>query len=139
MGFAMPPGRRRWRSGSTQCRRTSSAAATLWSVPSPARSTSRCSGSWPQRNLATVVSTRFATSSQRNDFLRQEADAVYAELTEGFREAVRVEELVFRAAEGFPGLGPPRDEIAAERELTEERKRGAAIGQGRVASPDLGG
>src|SRR5262249_59367077 len=130
MGFAMPPGRRRWRSGSTQCRRTSSAAATLWSVPSPARSTSRCSGSWPQRNLATVVSTRFATSSQRNDFLRQEADAVYAELTEGFREAVRAEELVFRSAERFPGAVPSRDEIAAQRELPPARKRGPHIDPG---------
>ena len=99
-------------------------------MPSPARCTSRCSGSWPQRNLATVVSTRFATSSQRNDFLRQEADAVYAELTDGFREAVRVEELVFRAAERFPGLVPSRDEIAAERELPQARKRGAEIDQG---------
>src|SRR5215510_847267 len=143
MGFSMPTAKRRWRSGSTQCRRTSSAAATWWSVPSPARSTSRCSGSWPQRNLATVVSTRFATLSQRNDFLRQEADAVYAELTEGFREAVRVEELVFRAAERFPGLVPSRDEIAAERELPQARKRGAEIDQGMflshvLASPRAG-
>src|SRR5215467_8595955 len=97
----------------------------------------------PSRNLATVVSTRFATSSQRNDFLRREADAVYAELTGGFREAVRVEELVFRAAERFPGLVPSRDEIAAERELPQARKRGAEIDQGTflshvLASPRAG-
>ena len=90
-----------------------------------------------------MVSTRFATLSQRNDFLRQEADAVYAELTEGFREAVRVEELVFRAAERFPGLVPSRDEIAAERELPQARKRGAEIDQGMflshvLASPRAG-
>lgn len=77
-----------------------------------------------------MVSTRFDTSSQRDDFLRREADAVYAELTDGLREAVRVEELVFRAAERFPGLVPSRDEIAAERELPQARKRGAEIDQG---------
>lgn len=77
-----------------------------------------------------MVSTRFNTSSQRDDFLRREADAVYAELTDGLREAVRVEELVFRAAERFPGLVPSRDEIAAERELPQARKRGAEIDQG---------
>ena len=77
-----------------------------------------------------MVSTRFDTSSQRDDFLRREADAVYAELTDGLREAVRVEELVFRAAERFPGLVPTRDEIAAERELPQARKRGAEIDQG---------
>src|SRR5262249_21477075 len=88
-------------------------------------------------------STRFATSSQRKDFLRREADAVYAELTGGFREAVRVEELVFRAAERYPGLVPSRDEIAAERELPQARKRGAEIDQGMflshvLASPRAG-
>ena len=77
-----------------------------------------------------MVTTRFDTSSQRDDFLRREADAVYAELTDELREAVRVEELVFRAAERFPGLVPTRDEIAAERELPQARKRGAEIDQG---------
>jgi (3,5-dihydroxyphenyl)acetyl-CoA 1,2-dioxygenase len=77
-----------------------------------------------------VVSTRFDTASERADFLRRKADVVYSELTDGLREAVRVEELVFRAADRFPGLVPTRDEIAAERQLPQARKRGAEIDQG---------
>src|SRR5215813_5216591 len=129
---------RRWRSASMPCRRTYSGGATWWSVPTPMGYTIRCSGSSPpSRNLAFVVSTRFDTPSQRSDFLRHEADAVYAELTNGLREAVRVEELVFRAAERFPGLVPTRDEIAAERELPQARKRGAEIDQGTFLSHGL--
>ena len=77
-----------------------------------------------------MVSTRFDTASERADFLRRKADVVYSELTDGLREAVRVEELVFRAADRFPGLVPTRDEIAAERQLPQARKRGAEIDQG---------
>lgn len=43
---------------------------------------------------------------------------------------MRVEELVFRAADRCPGLVPSRSEIAAERELVQSRKRGAEIDQG---------
>jgi thioesterase DpgC len=41
-----------------------------------------------------------------------------------------VEELVLRAADRFPGLAPSREEIAAERELPQARKRGAEVEQG---------
>ncbi|HSR25265.1 MAG TPA: enoyl-CoA hydratase/isomerase family protein [Candidatus Eisenbacteria bacterium] len=75
-------------------------------------------------------STSFGSAAGRVDFLRGHADDVYAELTDGLREAVRVEELVFRAADRFPGLVPGRDEIAAERELPQSRKRGAEVDQG---------
>ena len=75
-------------------------------------------------------STSFGSAAGRIDFLRRHADDVYAELTDGLREAVRVEELVFRAADRFPGLVPGRDEIAAERELPQSRKRGAEVDQG---------
>lgn len=77
-----------------------------------------------------MVSTRFDTASERADFLRRKAEVVYSEVTDGLREAVRVEELVFRAADRFPGLVPTRDEIAAERQLPQARKRGAEIDQG---------
>jgi len=85
-----------------------------------------------------VVSTRFDTPAQRSDFLRGHVDEVYAELTNGFREAVRVEDLVFRAAERFPGLVPTREEIAAERQLPQARKRGAEVDQGIFLSHLLG-
>src|SRR5262252_5408216 len=127
-----------FRSGSTRYLRTSSAAATWWSAPSRPSSTSRCSRSWPRRNLALVISTRFDTPAQRSNFLRGNVDEVYAELTNGLREAVRVEDLVFRAAERFPGLVPTREEIAAERQLPQARKRGAEVDQGIFLSYLLG-
>ena len=77
-----------------------------------------------------MISTRFGSAAKRSDFLRAQVEEVYAELTDGFREAVRVEELVFRAAVRFPGLVPTREEISAERELRQAQKRGAEIDQG---------
>jgi (3,5-dihydroxyphenyl)acetyl-CoA 1,2-dioxygenase len=66
----------------------------------------------------------------REDFLRDHAGELYAELTDGFRESVRVEDLVYRAAERVPGLVPTREVIAAERRLRLADKRGAEIDQG---------
>jgi len=77
-----------------------------------------------------ITSTSFESAAGRAEFLRQHAGEVYAELTDDCREAVRVEELVFRAAERFPGLVPGREEIAAERALPQSRKRGAEVDQG---------
>lgn len=77
-----------------------------------------------------MISSRFDSAAKRSDFLRAQVEEVYAELTDGFREAVRVEELVFRAAARFPGLVPTREEISAERELRQAQKRGAEIDQG---------
>jgi len=77
-----------------------------------------------------ITSTSFESAASRVEFLRRHAGEVYAELTDGCREAVRVEELVFRAAERYPGLVPGRDEIAAERQLPQSRKRGAEVDQG---------
>ena len=77
-----------------------------------------------------ITSPRIESATDRTGFLREHAGDVYAELTGGFREAVRVEELVYRAAERFPGLVPSRDEMAAERALPQARKRGAEVDQG---------
>ncbi|HEY4028206.1 MAG TPA: enoyl-CoA hydratase/isomerase family protein [Candidatus Dormibacteraeota bacterium] len=72
----------------------------------------------------------FESAAGRADFLRRHAADVYDELTGGCREAVRVEELVFRAAERFPGLVPGREEMAAERALPQAGKRGLELDQG---------
>ena len=85
----------------------------------------------------------FDSTADRAGFLREHAGEVYAELTDGLRETVRVEELVYRAAERFPGLVPAREEIAAERELPQARKRGLELDQGLflshvLASPRAG-
>src|SRR5205807_59830 len=63
-----------------------------------------------------VTSADVGTRQAREAFLRAHAGAVYAELTDGMRETVRVEELVVRAAERFPGLTPSPAEIAARRD-----------------------
>jgi len=47
---------------------------------------------------------------------------------------VRVEELVFRAAERYPGLVPTREQIAEERTHRQSEKRGLEIDQGRFLS-----
>jgi (3,5-dihydroxyphenyl)acetyl-CoA 1,2-dioxygenase len=91
-----------------------------------------------------VTSTTFESAAERAAFLRAHAADVYAELTDDYREVVRVEELVFRAAERWPGLVPSREEIAAERELPQSRKRGAEVDQGLflshlLAHPRAGG
>lgn len=77
-----------------------------------------------------MIGTGFESAAGRLDFLRRSAEDAYASLTDGLREVVRVEDLVLRAADRYPGLVPSRDEIAAERELPQSRKRGAEIDQG---------
>ncbi len=57
-------------------------------------------------------------------------EAVYEALTGGYRETIRVEELVFRAAEEYPGLLPTREQIAAERQLKQSQKAGCELQQG---------
>ena len=68
----------------------------------------------------------------RQAFLRLHAEAVYQELTAGYRDELRVEELVFLAAERFPGLAPTRAEIAAERSLKQSQKAGRELEQGEL-------
>ena len=58
----------------------------------------------------------------RAEFLRRHAQSVYGQLTDGFQREVRVEELVFAAAELFPGLVPSEAAIAAERRLPQSQK-----------------
>ncbi|WP_232835630.1 (3,5-dihydroxyphenyl)acetyl-CoA 1,2-dioxygenase DpgC [Actinocorallia populi] len=63
-------------------------------------------------------------------FLRLHAEPVYDELTGGMRERPRLSELVFAAAEAFPGLVPGRERMAAEREFAQADKDGLEIDQG---------
>lgn len=66
----------------------------------------------------------------REAFIRRHADEVYATLTNDYREEIRVEELVFAAADHFPGLLPSAAQIAAERELKQSEKVGQELDQG---------
>jgi thioesterase DpgC len=73
----------------------------------------------------------------RRDFLRRHVEGVYAALTDGYRRTVRVEDLVFLAADHFPGLVPTREMIAAEREHKQADKEGFEIDQGLFLSAVL--
>ena len=79
----------------------------------------------------------------RDRFLREHAEEVYDELTGGLQEPLRVEALLERAAERYPGLTPTPAEVAAERERLQGDKDGAEIAQGLflahvLASPRAG-
>jgi thioesterase DpgC len=64
------------------------------------------------------------------EHLRTGIESIYAELTDGFRKQLRISELVYAAAEMFPGHLPGRAEIAAERERLQKDKQGLEISQG---------
>ena len=64
------------------------------------------------------------------EHLRSDTDAIYAELTDGYREQPRVSDLVYAAAERFPEQLPSRAAIEAERELLQKDKQGLEISQG---------
>lgn len=61
---------------------------------------------------------------------RRDVTTIYAALTNQFERPLRVAELVYEAAERFPGLVPTRAEIDAERALKQKDKAGLEIAQG---------
>jgi (3,5-dihydroxyphenyl)acetyl-CoA 1,2-dioxygenase len=84
-----------------------------------------------------------ADHDARERFLREHAEEVYAALTDDYATPLRIDELVYRAAERFPGLAPTRAQVAAEREHVQGEKDGAEIAQGLLlahvlASPRAG-
>ena len=68
--------------------------------------------------------------SARDEHLHEHIDAIYDELTDGLRRDLRVSDLVYAAAERYPGLVPTREDIDAERELPQKQKAGLEIDQG---------
>jgi len=67
----------------------------------------------------------------REAFLRRHVAAVYDLLTDGMSRERRVSELLYAAAERFPGLVPTRETIDAERALKRQSaKEGSEIDQG---------
>jgi thioesterase DpgC len=79
----------------------------------------------------------------RESFLRDHAEEVYAALTDDFATPLRVEELVARAAERFPGLVPTSAELEDERRHALADKEGIEIAHGLLlahvlASPRAG-
>jgi thioesterase DpgC len=69
--------------------------------------------------------------------------AIYDAVTDGRRRLLRVSELVYEAAERYPGVLPTRAQIDAEREHPQKKKAGLEIAQGEfvarvLARRDLG-
>src|SRR6187455_314319 len=91
----------------------------------------------PDRNdaeEAAASALRAALDAERTRFLRAHVDAVYDVLTDDRSRAVRDEELVYAAAERFPGLAPTRADVAAERARPLPEKEGLEIAQGLLLS-----
>jgi (3,5-dihydroxyphenyl)acetyl-CoA 1,2-dioxygenase len=71
-----------------------------------------------------------AERAEREERLRRDAGEIYEQLTDGLARHLRLTELVYAAAQQFPGLVPTRLEIDAERRLPQKEKRGLEIDQG---------
>jgi thioesterase DpgC len=71
-----------------------------------------------------------AARDARFVFLRRHARTLYERLTDNRRKFVRIEKLVYDAAELVPGLVPTRAEVAAEATLRQSEKDGCEIDQG---------
>jgi (3,5-dihydroxyphenyl)acetyl-CoA 1,2-dioxygenase len=71
-----------------------------------------------------------ALDAERSRFMRAHTAQVYDALTDGRRKAVRDADLVYAAADRFPGLVPTRDDVARERALALPDKEGVEIAQG---------
>jgi thioesterase DpgC len=83
-----------------------------------------------ERDSATEILR--ALHDARERFLAAHAERVYLLLTDELSTSLRVEELVDRAAERFPGLVPDTAALAAERERPLADKDGAEIAQGQL-------
>ena len=87
----------------------------------------------PQRNAAqsgAAASILAAAREQREHFLAAHAQTLYDALTRERTHFIRLEDLVFAAADTVPGLTPPRAQVAAEAQLLQRDKDGVEIDQG---------
>jgi thioesterase DpgC len=87
----------------------------------------------PKRDAAAhdaAETLKQAARDARFAFLRRHARTLYDRLTDGRRKFVRVEQLVYDAADAVPGLTPPRAEVSAEADLRQAEKDGCEIDQG---------
>jgi len=63
-------------------------------------------------------------------FLRAYSEPIYTELTDEYHEAVRADDLVYRASDRFLGLTPTRAAVEAECQHLQKEKDGLEIDQG---------
>jgi thioesterase DpgC len=76
------------------------------------------------------VSVTADTRAERHEHLRHHIESIYDVLTDERRQSRRVSDLVYAAAERYPGLVPTRAAIEAERERPQKDKLGLEIDQG---------
>src|SRR5690606_25451702 len=87
----------------------------------------------PARNASERMAAEAILSAMhasRDRFSAAHARAIYDELTSGCSRFVRLEELVYMAADILPGLVPSRLDVAAEAALDQRDKDGVEIDQG---------
>ena len=109
--------------------------ARLARLPSPALRT--------PEHRAEAESAHDAARGVRTAFLDAHADAVYRELIGSPDRHPRLEQIVARAAEAFPGLVPTPELLAADRGLPQAEKEGHEIDhgilfRGLLRSPEAG-
>ncbi|MDQ6675293.1 MAG: enoyl-CoA hydratase/isomerase family protein [Chloroflexota bacterium] len=83
-----------------------------------------------QREQAGVDALVKLLREVRLRFLRRYAALLYAQLTDDRRAFVRIEDLVYQAAERVPGLVPARQTVLAERAHLQKDKEGHEVDQG---------
>jgi (3,5-dihydroxyphenyl)acetyl-CoA 1,2-dioxygenase len=96
-----------------------------------------------EREQASAEATAAGLNAARERFLSAHVEAVYSVLTADLTVHVRDEQLVYDAAERFPGLTPTRAAVDAELERKLADKQGVEIAQGLflahvLASPRAG-
>ncbi len=79
---------------------------------------------------AAAEAIRSTARATRESFLKAHAAALYDRLTARRSRFLRLEELVFAAADAVPGLVPPREDVAAEAVLKQGDKEGVEVDQG---------
>ena len=87
----------------------------------------------PLRDAAAATTAEALKQMARDarfTFLRTHARTLYDRLTDDRRKFVRVERLVYDAADMVPGLVPTREDVSAESELRQDDKEGLEIDQG---------
>jgi thioesterase DpgC len=95
----------------------------------------------PRRTVQQANAADFVFAQARNArtrFLAAHVGELYAALTQNLSRFVRVEQLVYAAAELCPGLTPSREQVAKEDELLQRDKDGHEIDQGAFLSQILG-
>jgi enoyl-CoA hydratase/carnithine racemase len=110
-----------------------------------------CEAGWslierlPLRSKRTVVEREAGERMVRTiadlvwRFARSHRDAIYRRLTDDFRLALRIDDLMWRAAELWPGLVPTRAQLEEESQRTQIDKDGREIAQGVLVSQLMNG